>query len=187
MSCEHEQPGAAVTQRLLASHREFLAFLERRVGDRAVAEDLLQDAFVRSLEKGHELRDDESARAWFYRVLRNAVIDRFRRQQTTTRRLEELADDLEQEHSEAAQELDRTACACIAGLLDNLPQEHARILRRVELEGTRVVDFAREVGISESNAGVRALRARRALRAEVTRACGTCAEHGCFDCSCGGT
>ena len=178
MNPDREQPGADVAGRLLASHREFLSFLERRVGDRALAEDLLQDAFVRFLEKGHELRDDESARAWFYRVLRNAITDRFRRQQTATRRLEQLAKDLEEEHGEAARELDRTACACIAGLLDNLPEEQARILRRVELEGTRVADYAKEAGITENNAGVRAFRARRALRAEVTRACGTCAEHG---------
>jgi DNA-directed RNA polymerase specialized sigma24 family protein len=35
---------------LLENHRRFLAFLERRVGDRAVAEDILQEAFVRNLK-----------------------------------------------------------------------------------------------------------------------------------------
>jgi RNA polymerase sigma-70 factor (ECF subfamily) len=27
-------------------------------------------------------------------------------------------------------------------------------------------------------------RARKALRRKVEQACGTCAEHGCFDCHC---
>jgi len=62
---------------LVENHREFLAFLERRVGSREVAEDLLQEAFVRSLDKV-PLDANESAVAWFYRVLRNAVIDHYR-------------------------------------------------------------------------------------------------------------
>ncbi|MFY9343755.1 MAG: sigma-70 family RNA polymerase sigma factor [Planctomycetota bacterium] len=177
-------PDPAVLQRLLASHREFLAFLTSRVGDRTLAEDLLQDAFVKSLEKGSELRAGESARAWFYRVLRNAVVDRHRRDSAAARRLDQLAIALDDRASEASAAADRTACACIGQLLDNLPAAQAHALRRVELEGSAVNEFARETGISETNAGVRLFRARAALRAEVLRACGTCAEHGCVDCCC---
>jgi hypothetical protein len=50
-----------------------------------------------------------------------------------------------------------------------------------------VKDYAASAGISSSNAGVRIFRARAALRREVSRSCGTCAEHGCLDCSCGTT
>ena len=38
-------------QPLVDNHRAFLRFLERRVGSREEAEDILQDAFGRSLEK----------------------------------------------------------------------------------------------------------------------------------------
>lgn len=37
---------------LVGHHRRFLDFLERRVGSRAVAEELLQAAFVKGLERG---------------------------------------------------------------------------------------------------------------------------------------
>ena len=46
-------------------------------------------------------------------------------------------------------------------------------------------DFAVATGISASNERVCAFRAREALRKQVARSCGTCAEHGCLDCSCG--
>ena len=46
-------------------------------------------------------------------------------------------------------------------------------------------DVAAATGISASNAGVRVFRAREALRKQVARSCGTCAEHGCLDCTCG--
>jgi RNA polymerase sigma-70 factor (ECF subfamily) len=77
-----ETISAEVVDRLVDSHREFLAFVEKRVGDRALADDILQEAFARSLDHLHQLRDEESAIAWFYRVLRNAVIDHHRRRAT---------------------------------------------------------------------------------------------------------
>ena len=81
-----------LTSRLVDNHREFLGFLERRLGDRALAEDILQDAFVKSLEKAGDVRDESSSIAWFYRMLRNAVIDHYRRRGTRDRALEALAD-----------------------------------------------------------------------------------------------
>ena len=59
----------ATIEALVASHREFLAYVERRVHDRALAEEIVQDALVRNLDKLGEIR--ESAVGWFYRVLRN--------------------------------------------------------------------------------------------------------------------
>jgi RNA polymerase sigma-70 factor (ECF subfamily) len=44
---------------LVDSHREFLAFLERRVESRAVAEDILQAAFTRGLERGADVDDEK--------------------------------------------------------------------------------------------------------------------------------
>jgi RNA polymerase sigma factor (sigma-70 family) len=193
MSCHDSQHGGEATglpdyvmQELVASHREFVAFVERRVGDRAMAEDVVQDAFVKGLERGGELRADESSLAWFYRVLRNAIVDRHRRATTAGARLQALADELHRAESQRAGDADRELCACIGRLIETLPSDQARALRRIELDGVAVKDFAVESGLGESNAGVRVFRARKALRERVTRACGTCAEHGCFDCSCGG-
>src|SRR5678816_679713 len=78
----------AAIQRLVDSHRQFLNFLEARVESRATAEDILQSAFVRGLERGAEVRDEESAVAWFYRVLRNAVIDHYRHRASTQRAMD---------------------------------------------------------------------------------------------------
>src|SRR5687767_6153929 len=58
--------GAAlvVPQSLVENHRAFLQYLERRVGDRALAEDILQDAFVRSVGAAEGLDNDTVVR-WF--------------------------------------------------------------------------------------------------------------------------
>ena len=166
---------------LVASHREFLAFVERRVGDRALAEEILQDALVTSLDHVGEIR--ESAIGWFYRVLRNAIIDHRRRRAAHERRLQALAAELEAPADDP--ELHRVVCKCVGKLAATLKPEYAEALHRIDVDGTPVKAYADEAGISANNAGVRVFRARQALRKQVARSCGTCAEHGCLDCTCG--
>jgi RNA polymerase sigma factor (sigma-70 family) len=175
-------PSPRIIERLVANHREFLGFLERRVGDRALAEDILQDAFVRGMAKVSELRDEESAVAWFYRLLRNAVIDQARRHGAAGRSLAAFASELAQSPEEP--ELATQVCRCVAELADTLKPEYAEAVRRVEIDGMTMKEFAERAGISTNNAAVRVFRAREALRKQVTRSCGSCAEHGCLDCTC---
>ncbi len=175
---------AEVVAQLVENHREFLRYVERRVGNHAIAEEILQEAFVRSLDRGDEIRD--SVVGWFYRVLRNAVVDYQRRQAVASRRLDEFAAELAVT-PDGGEELANVACACVARLAGALKPEYADALRRIEVDGVSVKDYGESVGISASNAGVRIFRAREALRNQVARSCGTCAEHGCLDCTCGGT
>lgn len=176
-------PSPEVADALVDNHRAFLAFLERRVHDRALAEDILQDAFVRSMDKVSALRDREAIVPWFYRMLRNAVVDHQRRQGRVSRALAALGTELET--VEAGTDTHGAVCRCVADLARTLKPEYAEALRRIEVEGVAVKDYAEEIGISRSNAGVRVFRARDALRKQVQRACGTCATHGCVDCTCG--
>ncbi|MEO7987073.1 MAG: sigma-70 family RNA polymerase sigma factor [Gemmatimonadales bacterium] len=171
-----------VLQALLDNHARFLAFLERRVESRDLAEDILQEAFVRSLDHADSLRSPESATAWFYRVLRNGVTDHFRRQGTRSRALDRLAAESDAADSDA--ELEAAVCACVLGLVETLKPEYAAALRRVDLDGVSVRGYAEETGITPGNAGVRLHRAREALRKQLARSCGTCLEHGCLDCRC---
>jgi RNA polymerase sigma-70 factor (ECF subfamily) len=172
-----------VVTALVKNHREFLAFLQKRLGDRALAEDILQEAFVRGLHKLTNLEQEESVTAWFYRILRNAVIDHHRRRATTDRKLESFAAELNQ-HLEPEGEVRGAVCRCVGELAGTLKPEYADALRRVEVDGLPVKDYATEAGITGNNAAVRVFRAREALRKQVTRSCGTCADHGCLDCTC---
>ncbi|HEX6244765.1 MAG TPA: sigma-70 family RNA polymerase sigma factor [Polyangiales bacterium] len=174
----------AVIERLVSSHREFLAYLQGKLGDRALAEDILNEAFVRGLEHSDAV-PEEAATRWFYRVLRNAVIDHARRRAASSRKLAAFAQELEA--TGGGDETSVQVCQCVAQLAETLKPEYAEAVKRIEIDGLSVKDFAQEAGISNSNAGVRIFRAREALRQQVAKACGTCAEHGCVDCSCSHT
>jgi RNA polymerase sigma factor (sigma-70 family) len=168
---------------LLENHARFLAFVQRRVGSREEAEDILQEAFVRSLDHASSLRDSDSATAWFYRVLRNALTDYYRRQDSRGRAISRLAAESDPPSNPDA-ELEAVVCACILSLVETIKPEYGAAIRRVDLDGVSVRDYANEAGITPGNAGVRLHRARDALRKQLARTCSTCLEHGCLDCVC---
>lgn len=176
-----ESPAPLAT--LLENHRAFLSYLERRVGDRALAEDILQDAFAKVVARPEQAPADEAIVPWFYRTLRNAAIDQFRRRGAAQRAYEAFARELEAEEAATA-DLESEICACVSRLATTLKPEYAEALQAVEVRGTPVKVFAEQNGLSANNAGVRVFRAREALKKRVMESCGTCAEHGCVDCTC---
>jgi len=175
-------PTPEVMETLIANHRQFLSFLERRVESREVAEDILQEAFVRGLNSS-SLSQADSATAWFYRTLRNAIVDHYRRRGTESRVLEQVAAETSDEVA-PANELMEVVCSCVTTLLSTLKPEYARAIQRVELDEVPVVVYAAEEQMTPNAAGVRLFRARQALRRLLIQTCGTCTEHGCLDCRC---
>ena len=178
-----ETMAPAVVEKLVEHHRRFLAFLEARVGSREAAEEILQAAFVKGVERGGALRDGESAVAWFYRLLRNALVDFYRHRDAERRALERHAREAPAT-AEPDAALHTAICACVGELIPTLKDDYAAILRAVELEGASVADAASRLGITPGNAAVRVHRARQALKQRLEAACGTCTTHGCLDCTC---
>ena len=175
--------GSAPLETLLENHRAFLRYLERRVGDRALGEDILQDAFAKVVARPEQAPSDESVIPWFYRTLRNAAIDQFRRRGAADRAYEAFARELDT-HETPTADMEAEICACVSRLAATLKPEYAEALEAIEVAGTPVKTFAEQKGLSSSNAGVRVFRAREALKKRVTESCGACAEHGCLNCTC---
>jgi RNA polymerase sigma factor (sigma-70 family) len=168
---------------LFGQRKQFLAFIQRRVSDTELAEDILQTAYLRAFEHKDDFKPRESAVAWFYKLLRNAVIDSYRRHTSRDKALEAWTRELETFASPSS-ELQAEVCACLYNVLDSLKPEYAEILRSVDLEEQRLQDFAAQHHLTTSNAGVRIHRARAALRKLLLQTCATCAEHGCLNCTC---
>ncbi len=172
---------------LQARRAEFKAFLAARVGGEAEAEDILQAGLLKALRSGHELRDQEKATAWFYRLLRRAVIDHYRARGSERRRTEALGGlvtALEEDRAEAAA-FATGACGCLDGVVATLPHPRAELLRRVDFQGESVHSAAAALGLTANHASVTLHRARRDLRARLEAFCGDCTEGACLDCDCG--
>jgi RNA polymerase sigma factor (sigma-70 family) len=168
---------------LIGQRKRFLAFVQRRVSNYELAEDILQSAYLRAFEHRDDFKPSESAMAWFYRLLRNAVIDNYRRHTSKEKALEAWTRQLETS-SQPSPELQNEVCECLHDIVEGLKPEYSEILRAVDIGEQRVQDFAEQHRLSVSNAGVRIHRARAALRKQLLRLCSTCAEHGCMNCRC---
>lgn len=171
---------------LLDRRTRFLAFVEGRVRDRALAEDILQAAYMRALEKAPAM-EEESAAAWFYSVLRHAVIDHYRRSSTEGAGRERWAREMGFDEGEPAApegEARGLVCGCIEHVLPMLRPAYAEVLREVDMEEMPLAEYAKKHSLTAGNAAVRAHRARAALRKELARVCGVCSLHACLDCGC---
>ena len=169
--------------RLVESRAKFLGFLRKRISSADAAEDLLQSAFIKSIEKGGELRDSESIVPWFYRVLRNSVVDYYRQSGRNEEELSGILADFEA-YSKPAPDRDNEICQCVNPLLENLKPEYRDALTTIDLGDGSLADLASRAGITEGNAAVRVHRARQAMLKQVQMTCGACAEHNCIDCDC---
>jgi RNA polymerase sigma-70 factor (ECF subfamily) len=168
-------------ERIAAHQSKFLNFLSARVEDRAVAEDILQSAYLKAVEHGSEIRDDESTVAWFYRILRNAITDHNRRKAARTNAHEAFAAETPASYEA---KVTQTVCACIGDVVRDLKSEYRTAIEQVDLGGATVEAFARSQQTSANNASVRLHRARKAVAKRLTTVCGACAEHKCLDCTC---
>jgi RNA polymerase sigma-70 factor (ECF subfamily) len=179
-----EPPDAAMLRQLVEQREAFVRFVRPRVESDAAAEEVVQAAFLRSVERAGALEADESATAWFYRILRNAVVDHYRRRDARGRALERLSVELPETFGEALPDDKARVCGCVRSLAATLKPEYAAVLEQVDVEGRSVSEIAGEVGITANNAAVRLHRARAALKRRVEETCRACAEHGCVDCTC---
>jgi RNA polymerase sigma-70 factor (ECF subfamily) len=133
-----------------------------------------------------QLRSQETIVSWFYRSLRNALVDHWRKVGVERRVFDSDTEVADAVGPSVDPDLMHTVCTCATSLLDTLKPEYADALRQVDLGGMSVKTFAANGRLTANNASVRLFRARNALRRQVERTCGTCATHGCLDCSCGG-
>ena len=179
----------ATTERLREALTDNLAafrgFARSRLGDPELAADLVQDALLKALRAGDELRYDENLVAWFYRILRNAIIDLYRKKATEAKALERFAAELD--NKPAAGRSDRVICGCLTRLLPMLKPDYAELVRRIDLDGQSAQAVAADLGVKPGNLKVRLHRARQQLRKRLLQTCQLCATHGCLNCSCEST
>ena len=176
-----------VLQQLLAHESDFRVFVRRRLADDAMAEDVLQQSLMRAVERQHTLQQSENVVGWFYRILRNAIVDLYRSRAAESRKTDTFLQELltaGEDKTPALDELRPTVCACLQRLLPNLRPAYAELLQRVDLQGQSLAAVAQELKVTPNNLTVRLHRARQALRSSLEQACGLCTKHGCLNCTC---
>ena len=172
-----------VAELLINNRRAFLRFLTRHMGSTDMAEEVLQQFYLRAISKASDIKKRESVLQWLYRVLSSTLADYYRAK-TARQRSEaqyayfqpkSLKDDVDSE----------AACMCFYQLLPTLKPEYSEMLQRVDLSGESRAKVAEDLDITLNLVRVRLHRARQALKHALLASCkGCCPEHNFMNCEC---
>jgi RNA polymerase sigma-70 factor, ECF subfamily len=144
-------------------------FIRRRVSDDHLADDLLQETFVRIHRSIESLADAERLAAWLYTIARNVVHDHYRRSTDEPIALgdtdpAETTDDWpNQLHCRTAEWLEE--------LVAQLPEKYREAVRLAEIDGLTQQEVADRLGLSLSGAKSRIQRGRVMFRSALEQCC----------------
>lgn len=130
------------------------------VGERASADDLVQDTLERAWAKLHLYRRGTDLRAWLFTVMHNVHVNRVR----ATRPVDPLEDDMP-ELAQRGTQPDALLVRDLDRAIARLPADQRAVLLLVTLEEMSYEEVARTLGIPIGTVMSRLSRAREKLRA----------------------
>ena len=133
-------------------------FILSKVKDEAIADDVLQDVFIKIHLHKNNLQKEDRLKAWLFQIANNATNDYFRKQKITGHVPST------KEPSEAPEAEDHEAKDCLVPLILNLPKKYKEALLLTEIKGLKQSATAEKLQISLPAAKSRIQRGRELLK-----------------------
>ena len=157
-------------------YQRIFRYIMSMVRDRAEAEDLTQEAFLRAYRGRDSLRDEGAQTSWLYRIATHVCLDRLR--QYARRAPMESETDLDQvdipeADSPSVQEtIERDEMsACVQDYLNRLPDSYRAVILLRDMHELTAAEIAQLLGESLATIKIRLHRARRKLRPALEAGC----------------
>ncbi|MGM0787353.1 MAG: RNA polymerase sigma factor SigZ [Thermodesulfobacteriota bacterium] len=158
-------------------HARLRAFVRSRVHDKFAADDILQDVFLKIHSGLGSLKDETKLKNWLYQIARNAVIDHFRLQKTTSAEIPGQLPQAEPE-DDPGEKVTRELSECLRPMIQQLPEYYREAVILSELQGLKQKEVAQIQGISVSGAKSRVQRGRAILKDLLAECCRLEFDHG---------
>jgi RNA polymerase sigma-70 factor (ECF subfamily) len=148
-------------------------YLERMVGNRATADDLLQETLLRIARGLPNFESRSSVKTWAFSIATRVASDHFRRPET---RAQIVDVDEAQGLSDSELDVDGRLVidemnSCVREVIDSLPEDYRAALVLHDLEGLTAAATAEASGCSVATAKIRIHRARARLRKALQVEC----------------
>lgn len=140
---------------------ELKGFVMKRVRDNDLANDIVQDVFIKVQTKYDQLMDDHKITNWIYQIAQNTITDHYRRQ---SRKLESDVDS-----NEDGANFNECVARYLKVLVTKLPVNYRQAIELIEFENLSQLELADRLGISYTAAKSRVQRARQWLRTELEK------------------
>lgn len=145
----------------------------RITGSEESAEDIVQDSFIRMLEKKIPFPSQDDAKYWLIRVVKNAALNYAKRKgreaKAYERYLRDVNDGTPSPEDEAMVKEDAET---MRALLERLPEKYREVLVLKEYAELNYKEIGRVLGITEGNVKVRVFRARECLSGKYKEVAG---------------
>ena len=144
-------------------------FIRRRVSDDHVADDLLQETFVRVHRNIGTLQEADRLAAWVYQIARNVIHDHHRKATNSAVALAETgsADDCD----DRVNQLRCRGAGWLDEMVRSLPDGYREAVQLAEIEGLSQQEVADRLGLSLSGAKSRIQRGRGMLKSVLEQCC----------------
>lgn len=155
------------TETIWNEHKnEIKRFVLSKVKDRDVANDILQDIFMKLFLKSDTLEDISKVRPWLYQITRNIITDHFRKQKHSINT--DIMDiPAEAEPSKSNEQFSK----CVLPHIGKLPEKYKNALIKTEFQNYSQLQLAEELNISYSGAKSRVQRAKELLKSYFKACC----------------
>lgn len=162
---------SAVEQIVRRYQKPVIRLIGRMVGDRALAEDLAQDSFVKAFRNLAAFDPSRRLSSWLFRIAHNTAIDALRRARPATVPLDATAGRAELAVPPAPDPVEQhdLGAALHAAMAGLRPDQRAALTLRYE-EGLTFDEVGQVLGIPEATARSHVHRARRELSQRLTEA-----------------
>lgn len=166
-------PEVALFEEMVTTHLDALYRTALRLTGRPQdAEDLVQETYLRAWRSLHTYRPGTNPKAWLFRILHNARIDRYR----ASTRAVQTVDEMEGQDP-AFVVNDTPESLVLAGVMDaevrqalmELPEVFRACLILADLEGFSYQEIADILGIPRGTVMSRLFRGRRAMRKALAK------------------
>lgn len=139
------------------------SFVFRHTKDKAVADDIVQDVFLKVHANLAQVKDSEKLSAWIFQIARNTITDYFRKKNKTIH-----PTDIDWEAE--SKPLNDCVSTCLQVMMTTLPEKYRHALEIAEMKDGSQLELAKELNISYSGAKSRVQRARQMLKEKMEEA-----------------
>ena len=145
--------------------KDLKRFIISKVKNTTIADDILQDTFIKIHTKLHTLKDIKKLKSWCFTVARNSILDYWKSTNQTFEiaNFEAETKILENEHTEQD---------CLKGILKNLPKKYRDPLFLSDIKGLKQQEVAHQLKQSLSTTKSQIQRARKLIAQGFMDCCG---------------
>jgi RNA polymerase sigma-70 factor (ECF subfamily) len=169
---DNEAFGALVTR-----YQRMVAGIAWRYGFRPEdVEDIVSEVFTKTFRNLHLYRPDHAFSTWLYRLAVNHVVDRTRRakkEQGRTEMPEQVVDPAARPGEDAEA---RERAVLVRGALEGISPRYREAIQLIYIEGLKIDEASRTLGVPTGTIKTRLMRGREALRKALVRR-----HPGCFE------